>query len=686
MTMTNPRARRSQRAARSHTIRLTGGRLQGVRPADGDGRRRYLAQLIQAGRTRNADDSPGPIVIPGPVLAAAVQLGQFEGLAVFIDHPEPLAGPSLWRLVGSAGEAYFDPQRQAVMATISLYPTPAGREVAALLDELLADRESGAAVPDVGLSLVFWPRWAESGRTGEPLELAAFRKIDSVDFVFSPAANGRIIQALSSRATHNILEELNMEPTIDDAEVGTAASETAVEAQARPAESWLAARVEQLRGRYVADALAGSGLPEASRQRLAGRGWRTPEELQQAIEAEAAYLAELAAAQVVQLPGSHPRGAGRPSMVTGMLTGLEQAQNAVDYLFGVAEARVPEPVLRRADTLYMGLTGDYEWYGRFDPGRVMFAGATTGSLANMAVNALNKVVAAQLARLTHYRWYERVVALSPNDGSLQEMQWISFGGITSLPVVPEGGAYDELDVDDVKEADSFVKYGGYVGITREMLKNSRIAEIQAVPRALAAASVKTRSAKIAALFTANSGAGPTLDQDSTALFHANHSNLATTALGTDMTAWRAAAAECFKHTEVGSGDRIGVFPKFCLVPMDLYYQALANFGYGDGRPTTYLPEAQTSPVGDPRPEVIAVPNWTDATDWAYLADPNIWPVIHMSYSADPSGRGHPAPEIFAATSESGGLLFSNDVLPVKVRDEFAYGVNGYRGIGKRNVA
>ena len=52
----------------------------------------------------------------------------------------------------------------------------------------------------------------------------------------------------------------------------------------------------------------------------------------------------------------------------------------------------------------------------------------------------------------------------------------------------EGGAYDELTVDDVKEADSFYKYGGYVGITREMIKNSDIQRIPGIPRALAAAS------------------------------------------------------------------------------------------------------------------------------------------------------------------------------------------------------
>jgi hypothetical protein len=308
------------------------------------------------------------------------------------------------------------------------------------------------------------------------------------------------------------------------------------------------------------------------------------------------------------------------------------------------------------------------------------------TLANLATNAMNKVVAAQLALLSYYRWYELVVKLTPNDGSLHDMQWTSVGGIGTLPAVGEGAAYDELTLDDVAETDSFATYGGYVGITRKMLKNSDIQRIQAVPRALAAAAAKTRSAKIAALFTANAGAGPTLSQDGTALFHADHGNVATTALGTDLTAWRAAAQACFKQTEINRGDRIGVIPKYCLVPIDLYHQALANFGYGEGFPTSYLPEAVDRGAADPRPVPVAVPHFTDANDWAYIADPNVWPVIHMSFSQEPGGQSFPPPEIFAATAETSGLLFAADVLPIKARDEFAYGVNGFRGIGKRNVS
>jgi hypothetical protein len=90
--------------------------------------------------------------------------------------------------------------------------------------------------------------------------------------------------------------------------------------------------------------------------------------------------------------------------------------------------------------------------------------------------------------------------------------------------------------------------------------------------------------------------------------------------------------------------------------------------------------------GDTRPVPVAVPDWTDATDWAYIVDPRIFPVICMAYADNPGGSSHPAPQLYSVTDPSSGLLFTNDTLPIKVRDYFAYGVATYRGIGKRVVA
>jgi hypothetical protein len=342
--------------------------------------------------------------------------------------------------------------------------------------------------------------------------------------------------------------------------------------------------------------------------------------------------------------------------------------------------------------LYRAVTGDVEMRGVFNPDHVAFAAANTTTLSDLAVNAMNKVVLDLYTNLTAYRWYEQIVSVQPTDGTLQDMQWLQFAGLANLPVVAEGAAYTELTVSDTKETGAFTKYGGYVGITDKMIRNSRIDEMQAIPRALTIAAIRTRSAAISYIFTQAAGLGPTLAQDSKALFIADnsHGNYATTSYS--VAAWKAARLECMKAAELGSAKRQALWPKYLLVPVDLYDQTLIDFGYGagpGGYPATpnndVNPYAQDRP-GDPRPVPILVPDWTDATDWAYIVDPRIAPVICMAYGDNPGGTTHPAPQLYSVTDPSSGLLFTNDTLPIKVRDLFAYGVTTYRGIGKRVVA
>ena len=403
------------------------------------------------------------------------------------------------------------------------------------------------------------------------------------------------------------------------------------------------------------------------------------------LERLTAYLAGQAEAGAVQGMGVPPADPA-PGRVQGGRTSLDRFAPVVDYLFGVEGAEYPDPQFRRADQIYLALTGDWEWRGLFDPERVLLGGADTATLPGMAANAMNKVVQQQWASLRAYRWYEQVAAVAPNDGSIHDMTWIGVGGVGALPVVGEKGPYTELNMADTKETASFVKRGAYVGISLEMFRKSEIGKIQNVPRALARSAVMTRSAQLAGIFTSNAGVGPTLAQDGKALFHADHGNLAVTAFGADSAAWNAADLAVWNQTEIGSGKKLAISPKYMLCNRALFRAALVVFGYGDGQPTTYIPEAMDRGPDDPRPWPIAVPDFTDANDWAALVDPRLYPVIMMSYAQAPQGHTHPLPELFAVTSPTAGLVFTNDEFPVKVRDWYAYGVNGYRGIAKRNVA
>ncbi|MBP6786280.1 MAG: hypothetical protein KA170_01725 [Candidatus Promineofilum sp.] len=714
-------------------------------------RRQFTGTLIAAGPTRTMTGEAGGYVVTAEAIRRAIDDGLFRGLACFADHAAE--GPSVRRLVGVWHGVAWQPNggpagEGAAVGRLAAYETAGTRPVLDLLSQWLAD-DDGHEAPDLGISIVFYPRLAADGRT-----VTAITMVESADVVMFPASVGARIEGQMTEGAYPVGSEVGMtnwhrqqmeqrpvllgrdrteterqtqeedddmtqetnvagvrrvalvragneataqRPPATEGNGGASvvAGAGGVSSDGTPFDAWLGA----LKTATATAVIRASGLPGAVQERLGTGMYETVDEVYDAVARARAELAALREADVVRLDGVRLEGVrqdgfhfdgggvvGRPARGYQLRDPLDEARGLVGFFFGAAGAPTPPPTLRSFGDLYVALTGDIYFRGVFDAGRAQFSGATTSTLPNLAVDAMNRVITEQFAALEHYRWYERVAAVEPNDGRLHDMKWITLGGIGNLPAVNEGAAYTELDVADAQESAAFVKRGGYVGITREMIKNGDIMQLQAIPRALAAAAVRTRSAAISALFTANSGVGPTLAQDSKALFHADHGNLATTALGTDATAWRAARSECFQQAELGSGKPLGVFPRFLLVPAELYDTALSILGYGEGMPTAYMPEAQSRGFADPRPIPLVVPDWTDATDWAYVVDPALFPVIQMSYSQSPGGRQHPIPELFAVVSETSGLLFSNDVLPIKVRDEFAVGVNGARGIGKRNAA
>lgn len=670
-------------------LQLTGTRAD--RSVTEKGRTEYECIFTKAGRVIQANNQPSNWLIPARVLAGAAPL--FDGVSVYLDHPEMFGfgyhqTPKVANLCGVTFDAKWSEEESAIIGKIRLYDKreglPAVAAVSALFEQMLADLAAGLEVPSTGLSAVFYHSTVYDEEEGLRIT-DVIHHVESVDVVYAPGAGGYIRSALSLArpARPGSPAQVGGLPMSDILHNPADADPQQLPAQAplqpaatQPVQSIDQTQVSALIARL--EALAPPAAPTPISDRL------------DALSAAVDRLTQLAAANVE--PGvirDNGRAARDPITQGAMLTGLDQMQNAWDWVFGVAAAALPPPELRNTLALYRIITGDGELTGRFDE-RAALAAADTTTLADMAVNAMNKVIVEKYDRLSTYRWFEQIVVVQPNDGSLHDMAWIQFGGFANLPVIAEGGAYTELTPADTKETDAFTKYGGYVGITEKMLRNSRIAQMRAIPRELVVSAVQTRSAAIAAIFTQATGTGPTLDQDSVVLFHADHGNVATTAYS--WAAWAAARTECFKQTELGSSKRQGLWPKFWLGPADLYDGALVDFGYGSGiagqpdtTDTVVNPYGLSRP-GDPRPIPLAVPEFTDATDWAYIADPNMAPIIQMSYADEPSGLMHPPPQLLAVVSPTAGLMFSNDVLPIRVKDQWAYGVATYRGIGKRNVA
>lgn len=129
----------------------------------------------------------------------------------------------------------------------------------------------------------------------------------------------------------------------------------------------------------------------------------------------------------------------------------------------------------------------------------------------------------------------------------------------------------------------------------------------------------------------------------------------------------------------GSGSKMAIDPKYCLVPRALKAQAEALF-----MPRWASSVEAISSAGGPtyggHVVPITVPEWTDATDWAAVADPLIVPGVCIGE------RFGLLPEVFIAGDETDPAMLVNDESRIKVRHFIAVGVADFRPLHKSNVA
>ena len=433
----------------------------------------------------------------------------------------------------------------------------------------------------------------------------------------------------------------------------------------------------------LATSLSASDLPEPAQKDLRGRFDNKafePKELSEAIKTWREALAASAAPGLIAGPGR----------ISGMFDTADKVQAAIDDLMAAPRDKGSENLhvekfsgIREA---YVGLTGDREFVGGYFPDRVMFQ-HTAATFPGILKNALNKALVERWKELGRagYDWWQKIATVEHFD-SVQDITWLIFGTVGSLPSVSEGAEYTELQVGDGAETSSFSKYGGYVGITLEAMDKDDTRKIRSIPRELANAGLRNISATVAAVFTSGSAAGPTM-ADTGALFNATavttaggHANLLTTALGTDYTAWRAVVKAMYNQPMLvrnaasyyGTGKKMAIKPKYCLVPIDLAGAASDLFLKGWNASGPVLDFGLVEPV--------VVPEWTDTTDWAAAADPTIAPAIMVGE------RFGVIPQIFVAGGENDPAMFSNDEARIKVRHFLAVGVCDFRPLHKENVA
>jgi hypothetical protein len=672
---------------------------------------RLQAQATEAGfdiLPINAGEAKGHgITFSAAVLKASLPL--WDGLPCFLDH-DYTGSQSVKNLAGALHLPTWNEAEQGIQAKL----VPGGPGAENLQALRLAARTDPALMNAVGFSAHLFVVHKDG-------QVQRITKVNSVDCVIDPARGGKFLQGVHTMKKKVLrngkvieVEEADILPTDelitaqnlqtlstgDEGSDDLAATQQLLTAQKKVEatkktgdESLRQLRLQTCRT-LLKVSLESSKLPQPVQDRVEHKFSRMietgtpfePNELESAISEEQEMVSKLTAAGTIQGPGR----------ITNMVTTSDSIEAAVQDLFGVKRderlAKVKPARLTGIRELYLMLTGDYDLHGGYYGERVQLA--TTADFTGLVKNALNKIINNQwdLLGAAGYDWWKAIVRVE-HFNSLNDITGMLVGTVGTLPTVAEGGEYTELPIGDSPEVASFVKYGGYIPLTLELIDRDNISRLTGYAKELGNATLRKYSALIAAVFTSNSAVGPTM-ADGGALFNATavttaggHANLLTTAIGTDYTAWNAIALAMFNQPMLiknatgyyGTGPKMAVEPKYCLVPRALKAAAQALF----------LPRWQESvpsiaTLGGPswggQVVPVTVPDWTDATDYAAVIDPAIAPAIIVGE------RFGLMPEVYTAGNDSDPAVFMNDETRIKVRMFAAVLVQDFRPLHKENVA
>lgn len=247
-------------------------------------------------------------------------------------------------------------------------------------------------------------------------------------------------------------------------------------------------------------------------------------------------------------------------------------------------------------------------------------------------------------------------------------QKLMLGDAPQLLKVNEAGEFHHGSMAEAKETYALATYGRIFGVTRQALVNDDLDAFGDMAMRFGQAAATLEAQVLVTLLTSN----PTLAQDSTALFHANHGNLGTGAGSALQESSLSAARLALRLMKGLDGvTPIDASPKYLIVPAALETAAqklLATITPATSE--TVNPFAgQLELVVDPRLDAVS------ATAWYLAADSSVIDTIEYSYLDSAAG-----PEVFV---EEGFVV---DGVRMKARLDFGAGVLDFRGLYKANGA
>jgi hypothetical protein len=247
---------------------------------------------------------------------------------------------------------------------------------------------------------------------------------------------------------------------------------------------------------------------------------------------------------------------------------------------------------------------------------------STSDFAHILANVANK------AALKGWEEHEDTFGAWTNTGTLTDFKparRVGLGLFPSLRHKPEGAEYKYADIGDRGEQIMLATYGEIAQITREAVINDDLALIAGLPRKMGRAASRTVGDLVYAILTANPAMA-----DGTALFHADHNNLAGTPAALSVASLGAARAAMRTQKEKAGGPALNIRPAYLIIPAAL--ETLAR----QLMTSTFDPTASKGHASNPVAGMaeIVVDGRLDAasaTAWFLSASPGMFDTIEVAY-------------------------------------------------------
>jgi hypothetical protein len=240
---------------------------------------------------------------------------------------------------------------------------------------------------------------------------------------------------------------------------------------------------------------------------------------------------------------------------------------------------------------------------------------------------------------------------------------VNLGEAPALAKILPGGEYKRGKMLEARESYKVDTYGAIFGLNRQAMINDDLGAFMDMAARYGQQAAEMESGVLAALLTSN----PTMNVDSTALFHANHKNLSASNDAISVTSLGAAKEAMRLQTGLDGKTAINVTPRFLIVPAKKETLALQ-----------YLAQLYPSQSSNVNPfagilDLIVEPRLdaSSSTAWYVAADPNQIDTIEYAYLEGQEG-------VYIETRPG----FDIDGIEFKVRDDFGAGVVDFRGLYK----